>query len=323
MKGNHNVGLTTLLQNHMQSFSGLNFNSITGVGLSSKEIVLEDGKSVRLGFWDVSDSEKFTSLKSTFYSHLQGALLIYDITDNNSLKKIGDWCQLIRENSGDIPIILAGNKLDLEESRQVTKEVAQEIKEKFKISYTMEISAKTGENVEDMFLKLTHLMVENSKEFVKREQLIYQQRMASLSEEEKEKRRKNQKKFRNLDIIFDAVAQVNELTRQKENTGIKSEKAYYQGQIDSQFLLIYEEIKKPDVSGRTDLEDRMYRSCIMLDLQQKWDKKIYSQFAIAYGKKYNKLLPSTTKEKIQITLMFIVIYSIALLIVVFFVFNSN
>ena len=306
----------------MNSFSELNYKHTTGVGISSKEIVLEDGKSVSLGFWDVSDSERFTFLKSMFYSHLQGALLIYDITDNNSLNKIGDWCQIIRENSGEIPIILAGNKLDLKESRQVTKEIVYEIKEKFKITYSMEISAKKGENVEEMFFKLTHLMMKNSEEFVKREQLIYKQRMASLPEEEKEKRRKNQKKFRNLRIIDDAIIQVNKLTHLKKNAKLKSEKVNLQGQIDSQFLLIFEEIKKPDISGRTDLEDRTYRSIIMVDLKNKWDKKTYLQFASAYGKKYNKLLPSTTREKIEITLMFIIIYSIAAIIVVFFVFNS-
>lgn len=286
----------------MNSFSELNYKRTTGVNISSKVIVLEDGKSVSLGFWDVSDSERFESLKSMFYSHLQGALLIYDITDNNSLNKIGDWCQLIRENSGDIPIILAGNKLDLEENRQVTKEVAHELKEKFKISYFMEISAKTGENVEDMFLKLVYLMMENSKEFVKR--------------------RKNQKNFRNLGIIDNAIIQVKKLTHQKKNAKLKNDKINFQGQIDSQFFLIFEEIKKPDVSGRTDLEDRTNRSFIMLNLKKEWDKKTYLQFASAYGKKYNKLLPSTTREKIEITLMFIIIYSIAAIIVVFFVFNS-
>ena len=89
---------------------------------------------------------------------------MYDITNYDSLNKIPEWVKCIRENRGDIPILLVGNKVDLNENRVVSKEQARIIKENNYLSSFMEISLKTGENVEDMFKKIISLIISNSKD---------------------------------------------------------------------------------------------------------------------------------------------------------------
>jgi len=84
---------------------------------------------------------------------------MYDITNSNTLKQLPDWLQTIRENAGDIPIILIGNKLDLEESREVSREVGIKFAEKYNLSAFAEISTKTGKNVEKVFQVLTEIII--------------------------------------------------------------------------------------------------------------------------------------------------------------------
>jgi GTPase SAR1 family protein len=60
----------------------------------------------------------------------------------------------------EFPILLVGNKLDLEENREVSKERVEKVKEDNNISESMEISLETGENVELMFKKLAEMIDE-------------------------------------------------------------------------------------------------------------------------------------------------------------------
>jgi len=59
----------------------------------------------------------------------------------------------------DTPILLVGNKLDLEMKREVSKEQIENFKLTNKISESIQISLETGENVEEMFLRLTKMLL--------------------------------------------------------------------------------------------------------------------------------------------------------------------
>jgi GTPase SAR1 family protein len=94
----------------------------------------------------------------------QGAIIMYDITNINSLNNIPKWIQTIRENKwlqarGEIPIILVGNKSDLSRDRIVSKEEGKLIKEKHGLSLFMEASLKTGEDVDAIFRELANLIL--------------------------------------------------------------------------------------------------------------------------------------------------------------------
>ena len=75
---------------------------------------------------------------------------------------MSQWIQIIRERAGDIPIILIGTKLDLENLRDLNKDKVFEIAEKYNLSSYNEISTKTGENVETTFDVLTELLIEKT-----------------------------------------------------------------------------------------------------------------------------------------------------------------
>lgn len=84
---------------------------------------------------------------------------MYDITNAQTLKRLSEWVKLAKNYKEDVPILLVGNKIDLEQKREVSKEQIERFKVNNKISESMEISLETGENVEEMFLRLTKMLL--------------------------------------------------------------------------------------------------------------------------------------------------------------------
>jgi GTPase SAR1 family protein len=89
------------------------------------------------------------------YKGSKGAIIMYDITNSNSLKYIHELIRTIRENAGDIPILLVGNKVDMEHNREVLQEEVIRFANQYNIYDVIEISAKEGNNCESVFEKLT------------------------------------------------------------------------------------------------------------------------------------------------------------------------
>lgn len=83
-----------------------------------------------------------------------GIMLVYDITNEKSFENIKNWIRNIEENaSADVEKMLLGNKCELEEKRQVSKEKGEQLAIEYGIKF-METSAKTSVHVQDAFYML-------------------------------------------------------------------------------------------------------------------------------------------------------------------------
>ena len=81
-----------------------------------KKLVLQDTR-VNLAIWDTAGQERFHALGPIYYRDAHGAVLVYDITDEDSFQKVKVWVKELRRTVGtDICLIIAGNKVDLERS---------------------------------------------------------------------------------------------------------------------------------------------------------------------------------------------------------------
>ena len=130
------------------------------LGVSYHKIIVEIRRNrVKLQIWILGNQERFRSIRKMYVRGSSGAILLYDITNASSLNRISEWREMIAELCGEIPIVLIGNKLDLEEQRTVSKERGIELQEKNNLSSFMEISTETGENVEKMFELIGHLIL--------------------------------------------------------------------------------------------------------------------------------------------------------------------
>lgn len=158
--GTKGVGTNTLRKNWLNDggFSDLNYKLTIGVNFAGKTLELPNGNVVKLLIYDINLSKHWSRIRELMYKPTFGAIILYDLTNKDSLANLEIWCQEIRESTGDIPILLVGNKCDLPEEQEVSAEYVLQLKEKYHLSGTMEISAKTGEDVEKMFMELTKLI---------------------------------------------------------------------------------------------------------------------------------------------------------------------
>lgn len=84
------------------------------------------GKRINLSIWDTAGQEKFHALGPIYYRGSNGAILVYDITDEDSFQKVKNWVKELRKMLGtEICLVIAGNKTDLDKDRHVTVEEAE------------------------------------------------------------------------------------------------------------------------------------------------------------------------------------------------------
>lgn len=98
--------------------------------------------------------ERFRTITSAYYRGAMGIMLVYDITQEKSFENIKNWIRNIEENaSTDVEKMLLGNKCELNEKRQVTKERGEQLAIEYGIKF-LETSAKNSINVEEAFFNL-------------------------------------------------------------------------------------------------------------------------------------------------------------------------
>ena len=94
----------------------------------------------------------------------KGIVIMFDEANAETLSWVSRRIQIIKENLDYVPpILLVGNKADLEENQDISEEQIAQFKKNNELSSSMEISLKTGENVEKAFIKLTEMMIGKTK----------------------------------------------------------------------------------------------------------------------------------------------------------------
>ena len=131
------------------------------IGVEFKDKIINVGKwKVRLQIWDTSGQERFRSITQNFYRNADGILFVYDVTNRESFSHIKDWLMDSQVEDSDIKRILVGNKIDLEDKRAIDAEKMNSFAESKKMK-CFETSAKSGENVENIFKEISLLILEN------------------------------------------------------------------------------------------------------------------------------------------------------------------
>ena len=136
---------------------------ISNIGIDKQELLMKmkDGNEMKIILWDTAGQERFRSISSSTIKNSQGIIVCFSLIDEKSYKNVLSWLQNIRDESKKIPIVLFGNKCDLEDQRKISKEEAEQFAHRHGIPY-FETSAKENINlkegldriVEDAYQKL-------------------------------------------------------------------------------------------------------------------------------------------------------------------------
>ncbi|XP_031625551.1 ras-related protein Rab-21 [Contarinia nasturtii] len=153
------VGKTSLVLRYVEDTFNPNHITTLQASFLNKKINV-DGKAVRLSIWDTAGQEKFHALGPIYYRSSNGAILVYDITDEDSFQKVKNWVKELKKMLGsEIVLTIVGNKIDLNKDRTVPFETAESYSQSVGAMH-FETSAKNNVGVEDLFLSLTNMMID-------------------------------------------------------------------------------------------------------------------------------------------------------------------
>lgn len=155
--GDSYVGKTSILLRLLHnSFSDIQFSTVSGQGYV-KEIDLHNGKPpVRLSIWDTAGQEQYNSLVKVFFREADAVILVFDLTNEKSFVNLEKWKSLASSNCPENAIYyVVGNKCDLpEEQRAVNCMKTAGIQKDLGATAYLSCSAKSGEGIEELFLTI-------------------------------------------------------------------------------------------------------------------------------------------------------------------------
>ena len=137
------VGKTSIILRYLSGKFRAISESTIGAAYSSKIVIDKEGKKEKIEVWDTAGQERYKALVPMYYRDAHGALIVYDVTDKQSIKEAHQWVNELKSKGPEaIKIVILGNKLDLIEDYPHTND--------FMDSHYY-VSAKTGYNIEDAF----------------------------------------------------------------------------------------------------------------------------------------------------------------------------
>ncbi|AOW27691.1 small GTP-binding protein domain [Candida albicans P57072] len=159
--GDSGVGKTSLMQQFVNSKFSHQYKATIGADFLTKEITVDNNKSVTLQIWDTAGQERFQSLGVAFYRGADCCVLCFDVTNEKSLNNLTSWkdeflVQSNVSNPQDFPFIIIGNKIDVDDSKKIpslSKKLNNITNNQMGgLNYPVfETSAKDGVNVEAAF----------------------------------------------------------------------------------------------------------------------------------------------------------------------------
>mmetsp|Transcript_106857 Transcript_106857/g.244741 ORF Transcript_106857/g.244741 Transcript_106857/m.244741 type:complete len:204 (-) Transcript_106857:70-681(-) len=153
--GDSGVGKTSLMNQYVSRKFSPQYKATIGADFLTKEVKVGD-RPVTMQIWDTAGQERFQSLGVAFYRGADCCVLCFDLTSSKSFESLQSWRDefLVQSSPPDaatFPFVVLGNKLDLEEERQVDAEQAKEwCRTNNDIPYH-ETSAMTAANIEAAF----------------------------------------------------------------------------------------------------------------------------------------------------------------------------
>ncbi|MFX0104459.1 MAG: Rab family GTPase [Candidatus Hodarchaeota archaeon] len=159
--GDSKTGKTTLTHRFLTNLFKKNITMTLGVDFHLKSIEV-NGELVKLQIWDFAGEERFRFLFPSYIRGANGAVFMYDITNNSSLSHVDDWFEIVEnEIKYDLPIVFVGGKTDLIHLKEVSTKKAMKLALTKGANGFIECSSKNGENIQKIFELLTKLILRN------------------------------------------------------------------------------------------------------------------------------------------------------------------
>lgn len=170
--GDCSVGKTSIINRFIENRFNRNLKSTVNIEFRIKSIKLDSNTIVDLKIWDTCGEERFHSITKNFYHEADGIFIVFDLGDFKSfnnikifLKDINDICNI---NNKAIMIIGNKNDLPLEDIKVKEKDIEKILGKNKEFKY-LDVSARSGSNIRDMFTQMTKLIFINKNKIIENE----------------------------------------------------------------------------------------------------------------------------------------------------------
>ena len=158
--GDMEVGKTCLINRYTNGVFREEYISTVGFDYYTKQEEINN-KTVQVKIWDTVGQERFRALTPSFLRNAEGVVIVFDVTSQDSFDNVKGWINSIKSNIGEnvIPIIIVGNKIDMENMREISKEDGNKTASENGFKY-FETSAKTGKGVDEAFKEIVNQILD-------------------------------------------------------------------------------------------------------------------------------------------------------------------
>lgn len=161
--GNSAVGKTSIIKRYVHDIYSSLFKSTIGVDFALKRLEWDNKTVIQLQLWDIAGQERFGNMTRVYYKQAVGAIIVYDLTNQNSLDDVKIWkndidSKVMLPDDSPIPVLLLGNKCDLQEKSEDMDKYCKEMG--FIGHYTT--SALTGQNIDKAIATLVAKILEKN-----------------------------------------------------------------------------------------------------------------------------------------------------------------
>ena len=155
--GSSYVGKSNMMNQFLRGQFEEVYLATIGINCLDKLFIF-DGKKVKINYYDTAGQERYNSLNLTLLRKADGVILVYDITSQESFRKIDFWIQELHNKNKDSKVLmLVGNKTDLDNEREVSFQQGEKKANEIGCPF-METSAKTNHNIKECFEKASRIL---------------------------------------------------------------------------------------------------------------------------------------------------------------------
>ena len=158
MLGGFAVGKTSLVRRFVESLFSDTYQTTVGVKVDKKRVEV-NGVPVTLVLWDIQGVEEAEPLRRTYLRGAHGYLVVCDGTRGETLAQCLELADKARATIGEVPALLLVNKADLKDEFAISQAEIDSMAKQYEMT-TFPCSAKTGENVENIFNQIGRKLCE-------------------------------------------------------------------------------------------------------------------------------------------------------------------
>ena len=163
MVGEASVGKTSIIGKLQYDAFDPHYQATIGIDFVPRVMHPTPDVSVKLQVWDTAGQERFRSLIPSYLRDQAASVVVYDVSNRASFEQVHSWVEKVKAEKDKPLIFLVGNKKDLENERKVSSDEGKTMAEKNGCHF-MEVSAKTGAGVTELFNEIALEIQKENKE---------------------------------------------------------------------------------------------------------------------------------------------------------------